>query len=363
MSCVPPWIVLRRFERRRPQHPLLPFHETKHSAMFDQYERNINYLRVSVTDRCNLRCRYCMPKEGLSLLGHNDILRYEEMLRVIRIAVRLGVTKVRITGGEPLARKGLVDFMAILNAIPGLGDLSLTTNGVLLGSYAERLYAAGVKRINVSLDSLNAEKYAHITRGGELAAVLRGLEAACEVGFSPIKINVVAMAGFNDDEILDFARLAAERPYEVRFIELMPFGDQPGRDGLGRYLSNENVRREIEKHYALTTLGGREGNAEGPAQVCQVLNGPGRIGFISPLSHHFCHACNRLRLTADGHLRACLLSDAETDLKEALRMGCSDDVIESLVRETITRKPLEHNLPSEEAARRKCARAMQAIGG
>jgi GTP 3',8-cyclase len=330
--------------------------------MLDNFKRNINYLRVSVTDRCNLRCRYCMPKEGLSLLGHNDILRYEEILRVIRIAVRLGVAKIRITGGEPLARKGLVDFIAILNTIEGLRDLSLTTNGVLLVEYAERLYQAGMKRINVSLDSLNAEKYRYITRGGQMDGVLKGIEMAHEAGFFPIKINVVAMKGFNDDEILDFARLTLEKPYEVRFIELMPFA-QPGRDGLGQYLSNENIKQEIEKSYALRPVNGREGKMDGPARIYQVINGLGRIGFISPMSQHFCHQCNRLRLTADGHLRACLLSDAETDLKGSLRTGCSDEIIESLITETIVQKPLEHHVTSDVTALRKCARTMQAIGG
>ncbi len=319
-------------------------------------------MRVSVTDRCNLRCRYCMPKEGLSLLGHNDILRYEEMLRVIRIAVRQGVEKIRITGGEPLARKGLVDFIGILNAIEGLHDLSLTTNGVLLEQYAERLFQAGMKRINISLDSLNQTKYQYITRGGSMDDVMKGIERAHEVGFMPIKINVVAMKGFNDDEILDFARLTIDKPYEVRFIELMPFA-LPGRDGLGGFVSNDDLMREIEKTYALKPVTGREGKMDGPARMYRVVNGLGRIGFISPMSQHFCHQCNRLRLTADGHLRACLLSDAETDLKEVLRAGCSDDVIESLLTDTILRKPLEHNVASDEVALRKCARTMQAIGG
>ena len=315
-----------------------------------------------MTDRCNLRCRYCMPKEGLSLLGHNDILRYEEILRVVRVAVRLGVEKVRITGGEPLARKGLVDFIAILNSIEGLHDISMTTNGLLLGDYAERLYQAGMKRINVSLDSLNADKYRYITRGGEMALVMKGIETARKAGFSPIKINIVAMKGFNDDEILAFASLTIENPYEVRFIELMPF-TQPGRDGLGQYMSNDDIRAEIEKSYALVPVNGRGGKTDGPARTYQIAGGLGRIGFISPLSHHFCHQCNRLRLTADGRLRSCLLSEAETDLKGSLRAGCSDDVIESLMTETIIKKPLEHQVTSEEAVVRKCVRAMQAIGG
>ncbi len=303
-----------------------------------------------------------MPKEGLSLLGHNDVLRYEEILRVVRIAVRLGIRKVRITGGEPLVRKGLIDFVSVINKIDGLDDVSLTTNGVLLADYAERLFAAGMRRINISLDSLNADKYCHITRGGRMNAVIAGIERADAVGFSPIKINVVAMKGFNDDEILDFARLTLDKPYEVRFIELMPFS-QPGRDGLGQYLSNDTVRYEIEQHYALEELAGSGGKTHGPAQMYRVVNGAGQIGFISPMSHHFCHECNRLRLTAEGHLRACLLSDAETDLKASLRMGCTDDVIESLLKEVIMRKPLSHDIAADMPERRKCARTMTAIGG
>lgn len=330
--------------------------------MIDQYSRNINYMRISVTDRCNLRCRYCLPKEGLSLLGHNDILRYEEMLRIVRTAVKLGIEKIRVTGGEPLVRKGLVDFMAILKDIEGLHDISLTTNGVLLMDYAERLFSAGITRINVSLDSLNDEKYQYITRGGRMGEVLRGIEKAREIGFTPIKINVVAMRGFNDDEILDFARLAMEKPYEVRFIERMPFSE-PIRDHLGQYLSADDIKGEIEKYYTLNRIGAEEGSTNGPAQTYHLAGGMGRIGFISPMSHHFCHACNRLRLTADGHLRGCLFSDAETDLKTSLRAGCSDDEIASLMMTAVARKPLENPSKSDDAFLRKCIRPMQAIGG
>ena len=344
-----------------------------YSRMIDPYNRNINYLRVSVTDRCNLRCLYCMPKEGFSLLGHNDILRYEEILRVIRVAVKQGVEKVRITGGEPLVRKGILEFMAAIGTVRGITDLSLTTNGILLDPLAEGLYAAGVRRINISLDSLNAEKYARITRGGRMESVLKGIAKAYEIGFSPIKINVVAMKGINDDEILDFARLTLERPYEVRFIELMPFAHPSLEDFRAHVLPNDDIRRKIEKTYALRlqdvsapqTPGGfaPNGRTDGPARIYELVNGRGRIGFISPVSHHFCRDCNRLRLTADGHLKACLLSDAETDLKTSLRMGCSDDVIETLLTEAIIGKPKEHTLISPETTRRPCNRPMRAIGG
>ena len=333
-----------------------------HGKMIDSYNRNINYMRISVTDRCNLRCRYCLPKEGLSLLGHNDILRYEEILRIVRAAVKLGIEKVRITGGEPLVRKGLIGFMSILNGIEGLNDVSLTTNGILLADSAEGLMKAGMTRINISLDSLNEEKYSYITQGGRMADVLKGIGRARELGFSPIKINVVAMKGFNDDEILDFARLAMENPYEIRFIERMPFSE-PVQNQRGEFLSADSIRAEIEKFYTLKCVNDEEANTDGPARMYYLSGGMGRIGFISPMSHHFCHSCNRLRLTADGHLRSCLFSDAETDLKTSLRAGCSDEEIASLLAASISCKPLENPMRTDMAALRKCVRPMQAIGG
>jgi cyclic pyranopterin phosphate synthase len=190
--------------------------------MLDKYSREINYLRVSITDRCNLHCVYCRPKEGISLQGHEDILRYEEIIRVVTLAVKLGLIKVRVTGGEPLVRRRCVDFLAELKKIDGLQDISLTTNGILLEEYAERIFDAGITRINISLDSLDKDKYFKITNGGNLATVLRGIIRAEEVGFSPIKINTVLIKGFNDDEAMDFAKLAAEKKFQIRFIELMP---------------------------------------------------------------------------------------------------------------------------------------------
>jgi len=330
--------------------------------MIDQHNRNINYLRVSVTDRCNLRCRYCMPKEGFSQIGHNDILRYEEMLRVIRSGIRLGISKVRITGGEPLVRRGIVDFIARLKSIEGLTDISLTTNGVLLQQYAADLFGAGIRRINVSLDSLNKEKYAAITRGGDLNVVLAGIREAERVGFAPIKINTVAIRGFNDDEILTFAAHTLDKPYQVRFIELMPLG-HAGADNHNHYLSNDVVMGIIRQAYPLEAVNGQRNNVDGPARLHRIAGGRGGIGFISPVSRHFCHACNRLRLTADGHLRACLLTDEEMDLKGPLRGGCSDAELEDLIRQAIAKKPLSHTLANEERHLRKCVKDMVAIGG
>jgi len=334
----------------------------RHLRMIDQHNRDINYLRVSVTDRCNLRCKYCMPKEGLSHIGHNDILRYEEILRVVRGGVRMGISKVRITGGEPLVRLGIVDFVARLKSIPGLMDISLTTNGILLEQFAADLFAAGMKRINVSVDSLSNEKYAGITRGGNLNKVLAGIREADRIGFAPIKINTVAIKGFNDDEILSFAEHTIDKPYQIRFIELMPLG-LAGSDNNGKYLSNDRVMDIIRQIYPLETVNGSGGKSDGPASLYRIAGGRGTIGFISPMSHHFCHACNRLRLTADGHLRACLLLDEEVDLKKPLRDGCSDRDLEVLISQAVAKKPLGHTMIKDERHLRKCVKEMATIGG
>ncbi len=329
--------------------------------MRDSYDREISYLRVSVTDRCNLRCLYCMPKEGVSLLGHNDILHYEEILRIIHAAVRLGVAKVRVTGGEPLIRRGLMDFLSALKGIP-LEDLSLTTNGILLEVYAEKLFDAGVRRINVSLDSLNAEKYARMTRGGNLHAVLRGIEKAERLGFAPIKINTVAMRGFNEDEILEIARLTLKKPYQVRFIELMPMG-RVDVNFQEQYLSDEVIMARIGAFRKLHPMNGNFRRTDGPARIYRMEDAVGEIGFISPVSHHFCDWCNRLRLTADGYLRSCLLVDDELDLKMPLRSGCSDADLQDMIRKAILKKPKGHDLQIGTAQPRKSRKEMPRIGG
>ncbi len=335
-----------------PKHPM---HEKLH--------KKINYLRVSVTDRCNLRCIYCMPKEGLSLLGHNDILRYEEILRVVRAAIPEGITKVRLTGGEPLTRKGLAGFVDKLTKIEGLSDVSLTTNGILLEEQAEPIYRAGIRRINISVDSLNPDRYRAITRGGDLEAVLRGIRKADEIGFSPIKINIVLMKGVNDDEILNFARATLRWPYRMRFIELMPIG-RKSTDMPTEYLSNDVARERIEQSFKMEYLGDNgDPDNRGPARRYRIDGAKGEIGFISPISHEFCSECNRLRLTAEGHLRGCLFSDDEIDLKPDLRSGCSDEVLKGLIRRAIAAKPSgKHKLPGEPSPR-KCSRQMSAIGG
>jgi len=331
--------------------------------MIDKHDREINYLRISITDRCNLRCVYCMPKEGISFIGHDDILRYEEMVRIVKIAVKTGIIKVRVTGGEPLVRRGVIEFLASLNEMAGLKDISLTTNGILLEDYAEQIFDAGIKRINVSLDSLVPERYRDITRGGDLNRVIRGIRKAHQAGFSPIKINVVAIKGFNDDEILDFAKLTMDRPYQVRFIEFMPVGNSAMENSRG-YFSNDEIIRRINAFSPLEAASVESDGTDGPARLYTLKGAQGKIGFISAMSHGFCSTCNRLRLTADGHLRACLLADEPTaDLKTPLRSGCTDSELEALMRDLIDRKPNSYKIQCHPGQRRKCATNMASIGG
>jgi len=330
--------------------------------MLDNYNRDINYLRVSITDRCNLRCVYCMPKEGVSFIGHDDILRYEEIARIIRVAVGTGIRKIRITGGEPLVRRGVVDFIDSLKAVPDIRDISLTTNGILLADFAEKLFHAGIRRINISLDSLNPEKYKQITRGGNLTDVLKGIDEVHRIGFTPIKINIVVIKGFNDSEILDFARWTLSKSFQIRFIELMNVG-QAGWDSYGQYMSNDTVREEIRRVYRLEPVNGERSRITGPARIFGIPGGAGEIGFISPFSHRFCNTCNRLRLTADGQLRACLLSDTEVNLKKVLREGCNDEQLAELIAATISEKPMHHDLVCDTGHIKKCVKDMSAIGG
>ena len=326
--------------------------------LIDSYNRHINYLRISITDRCNLRCIYCMPKEGISLIGHDDILSYEELLRIACIAVKKGITKIRITGGEPLARKGVVQFVSALSGIQGIQDLSMTTNGILLAPAAQPLRSAGLTRLNISLDSLNPDKYTMITRGGDINQIIAGIKSAQEAGFSPIKINVVVIRGINDDEITSFAKLSMEKNLQVRFIEYMPVGMENGWEK-ERFVSSDEIRQRIKTIGPLLEL--PSDNGSGPAQMYTIEGAQGRLGFISALSDHFCATCNRLRLTPDGKLRTCLFSDAEVDLKTKLRQGCSDDALADIINEAILSKPRKHH--ATEQVFKKCIRGMSAIGG
>jgi cyclic pyranopterin phosphate synthase len=330
--------------------------------MLDHYDRDINYLRVSITDRCNLRCTYCRPKEGISLKGHADILRYEEILRVVSQTVKMGLIKVRLTGGEPLVRRGFVEFAGNLKKIKGLQDISLTTNGILLAQYAEDIFRAGITRINISLDSLDKEKYFQITRGGNLDDVFNGIAAAEKAGFAPIKINTVLMKGFNDNEALDFVRLALSKPFQVRFIEMMPVSEvSAGRSA--DFLPTRQLLETINRRFRLEPLACKKNKSDGPARLYKMKDGLGEIGFINPVSDHFCSTCNRLRLTADGKLRACLLNDVEIDLREALSRHCDDDELAGLIREAILLKPQRHDLDCTDRHLKKCHRDMSDIGG
>jgi cyclic pyranopterin phosphate synthase len=309
------------------------------TGLSDSFNRPINYLRISVTDRCNLRCVYCMPAEGISLISHNDILTYEEIYTVARVAAGLGIEKIRLTGGEPLVRLGLPDLVRMLAQIEGIDDLSMTTNGTLLARYAAELKDAGLRRVNVSLDTLKPERFKQITRGdNELSEVLEGIEAARKVGLNPVKINTVVMAGVNDDELLDFARKTINEGWHVRFIELMPL---VGSDTL-QFVSADEMKRRLEPLGELTPSLPSVGS--GPAKYFRLPKAKGDIGFITPISEHFCFQCNRMRLTADGKLRPCLLSDYEVDLKQPLRSGISLDGLEELFKKAVANKPERHNL-------------------
>ncbi len=321
------------------------------TGISDPFNRPINYLRISVTDRCNLRCIYCQPAGGISLLPQSEILTYEEILFVARLAAEVGINKLRITGGEPLVRAGLPELVAMLAKIDGVDDISLTTNGVLLKEYAAGLKHAGLKRVNVSLDSLRKEKFKRITRRDKLDDVLHGIEAAKTCGLSPVKVNVVVMRGVNDDELLDFAKLTITEGWHVRFIELMPFiadnpphaHSTPGDTGsLCQFMSADEIKS------CLSSLGELEPSVpimgNGPARYFRFPQARGTIGFITPVSQHFCFNCNRLRLTAQGKLRPCLLSDQEIDLRQALRSGASPKKLKQIIAEAIQSKPQQHQL-------------------
>ncbi|MBN1106513.1 MAG: GTP 3',8-cyclase MoaA [Deltaproteobacteria bacterium] len=326
--------------------------------MQDNHKRTINYLRLSLTDRCNLRCVYCMPEEGMTFVPHAEILSYEEMLSVVSLCVQKGIRKVRLTGGEPLVRKGLLPFIEKLNKMEGLEEIALTTNGVLLKDFARDLRGCGICRINVSMDTLKAERFRQITRRDFFDRVWEGIREADYAGFSPIKINVVAMRGVNDDEVLDFARLTFLKPYHVRFIEMMPVGEN-NRWARERFLSVQEILDTIGSLGPLRPV--HPDPLDGPAQYYALEGAKGQIGLIGALSHHFCQKCNRLRLTADGRLRGCLFSDQETDIKTPLRDGKGDGYLLDLIGDTILNKPKSHGLNPLQP--RKCVRSMNSIGG
>lgn len=343
------------------------------ALLIDQFSRTITYLRLSLTDRCNLRCIYCMPRDDEDrdgqvktgkFLNHSELLSYEELLHVVRLAVSQGMNKLRLTGGEPLVRRGILDFIQQLFLLEGLTEVRLTTNGVLLEEYAQRLFNAGIRQLNVSLDTLVPEKFTKITGKDRFSSVWDGLLEAKRLGFK-IKVNVVAMKGVNDDEFINFARMAVEQPFQVRFIEFMPVGDKSTWQK-DQFISSEEIKVLISEVGTLTPF--RKSHGEGPARMYELQTPGGQkgsVGFISPISHHFCDQCNRLRLTSEGKLRACLLNDRETDLKILLRGGASDAELIAIIRQTIIDKPQGHALQKEFAVRERqtCSGQMSRIGG
>jgi len=335
-------------------------------SLRDNFKRTIEYFRISITDRCNLRCIYCMPPEGVMPMEHKEILHYEEIERIVKIAAPMGLRKVRITGGEPLVRKNVPYLIKQIKNIEGIEDLSLTTNGILLSRYAGELAEAGLDRVNISLDSLRPERYREITRGGDISIVLEGIQAAERAGLKPIKINIVPIRGSNDDEITEFAKITLRAPYQVRFIEFMPFGAE-GVWSPGKFISAGEIKSIVEGIGPLSPVKVRR---SGPARYFMFHGAPGVVGFINPISNHFCGECNRLRLTADGKLRPCLFSETEIDLKPALRSGASDREIERLIKLSVEVKPEGHNIKIENVmsgtlmkGRRDYGRQMSKIGG
>ena len=333
--------------------------------MRDALGRTIDYLRLSLTDRCNLRCIYCMPKQGVVSLPHDDILRLEEFARIVRVAAKLGVCYVRLTGGEPLVRKGLVGLVNEVAHTPGIKRIALTTNATLLAGAASDLAAAGLSRVNISLDSLDPCQYRTITRRGTLDDALAGIDAALSFGLNPVKLNVVVMRSLEQD-LLEFARLTLNRPLHVRFIEYMPVGDTAEDTGSGwgpeDVVRSQEILKAIDAGARAVGLGGLERVQQsgpegwGPARYWRLSGARGTIGVISALSNHFCGTCNRLRVTADGRLRPCLFSDLEYDLRTAVRSG-DDTAIESVFHEALNHKPTAHN------GRIGTQRRMSQVGG
>lgn len=332
----------------------IPLAEERKTHMKDRLGRHINYIRVAVTDRCNLRCRYCMPPEGVEPKTHEDILRYEEIEAVLRGCVELGVNRFRLTGGEPLVRRGIVGFIERLSQISGVEEINLTTNGILLPEYAADLKSAGISNLNISLDTLDPEKYAAFTCGGDLNAVLDGIDAACREKFNKIKLNVVVMRGLNDCELDGFMELIRSRALYLRFIELMPIGE--AKKEAGQYISTQEILKKLPPLVRAESETGT-----GPAEYYKAKGYAGFVGFIHAMSRSFCSDCNRLRLTADGKLMPCLHADTEIDLKPYLRPP-DPDMIRKFIAQAIESKPEKHGMePEKRNSRNK--RFMNQVGG
>jgi cyclic pyranopterin phosphate synthase len=326
--------------------------------MKDQFGRRINYLRISVTDKCNLRCAYCMPVEGLPWIPKAEILSYEEITEIVRQMAGIGLSRVRLTGGEPLVRRDLPELVRALRAVEGIEDISLSTTAILLPDLASELREAGVDRLNISLDTLRRDRFTSLARRPErfFDDTMTGIAAAEAAGFSPIKINVVAMRGFNDDEIVDFAAVTRERPWHIRFIELMPTEENLWLSE--RFISADELLSRLENTEELRPVEGPRGN--GPARYFQFDGAPGTIGVITPLSHNYCNKCNRMRLTADGRLRTCLFGTHEIDLRAPLR--ATGNVLPA-VEEALAGKPERHLLRIGSASGSGGLAALSQVGG
>lgn len=319
--------------------------------MKDRYGRNINYLRISLTDRCNLRCIYCMPEEGVDKKSHEDVLRFEEILKIVEVSATLGVKKIRYTGGEPLILRGIEELIEKTSKVEGIEDIAITTNGILLEELADRLKNAGLKRVNISLDTLDEDKFNKITRGGDLNKVLKAIQKCIDIGLAPVKVNTVLMRGINDDEIGDFINLTRELPVEIRFIELMPIGE-----GEGLYSKSFMPSSEVlEKFPDLIPL---EENRNSTASLYKIAGARGKVGFISPLSCKFCSNCNRIRLTSMGTIKPCLHSSSELNIKEYI----DDEILfEEILKEAIYNKPSQHSMELDR--RSNSNKMMYQIGG
>jgi len=310
--------------------------------LIDQHGRTHDYLRISVTDRCNLRCIYCMGEDGVEQLRHQDILSYEEIINVVKAGAELGISKIRLTGGEPLVRKNLVQLVALIREVPGIKDLALTTNGILLPDQAADLKKAGLDRVNISLDSLDARVYQEITRCGTLEQVLAGIETALKLNLDPVKINTVLMKGINDSEVLDFIKLTLEKPLHVRFIEYMPIGDHDNRYR-DHYLPLAFVEETAASAGLPLNPAPLPGGA-GPAEAYTIKGARGTVGLIHPISRHFCDQCNRLRLTAEGNLKACLYWQDEYSVRPVIK---DHEALKSLIQKVLNEKPVEHQMAGD----------------
>jgi cyclic pyranopterin phosphate synthase len=330
----------------------------EHPKLADAFQRPITYLRISVTDRCNLRCVYCMPEEGLPWISNADILGFDEIAEIVRAAAKVGVRSIRLTGGEPLIRPHLERLVAMIAAVPGIDDIALSTNGLLLADQVRNLRAAGLTRANISLDTLREDRFKAIARRPGLQRVLDGIDAAFAAGLGPIKLNCVVMRGQNDDEVADFAELTRDRAVAVRFIEVMPVHENVGEHA-NEYVSATEILDRIRAIGDLHPIDGPPGN--GPARYYAFDGAQGSVGVISPLSHDYCDTCNRVRLSADGRLKLCLFGDHFIDLRTPVRDGAGEEALISILRGSMYVKPERHHLDIGTTS--SAMRALSEIGG